>query len=184
MPPQGGWVHNKVTMNQITDDILKGASNTKTKVAKTTAQLPIFRDSSNLLFLLMKRMYHVPGKMAKTVDTAIHHADEISLAVAMANEMRGEDRCYYLGVAIANIHVLNNMLASFQIIGVATRGKKDDAKAGESQTSKAAIPCGFSKDEVKEMRKLLHRIMAQAIGWRDSVTRQGHATSNEKGGIA
>ena len=55
-------------MNQITDDILKGASNNKKKVVRTTAQLPIFRDSSNLLFLLMKRMYHVPGKMVRTLD--------------------------------------------------------------------------------------------------------------------
>lgn len=65
-------------MNQITDDILKGASNYKKKVIRTTAQLPIFRDSSNLLFLLMKRMYHVPGKMVRTLDTAVHHADEIN----------------------------------------------------------------------------------------------------------
>ena len=156
-------------MNQITDDILKGASNNKKKVVRTTAQLPIFRDSSNLLFLLMKRMYHVPGKMVRTLDTAIHHADEINTAIAMANEFRGEERSYYLGVAIANIHVLNNMLASFQIIGVAS--KKGKSKA----------PCGFSKNEVKDMKKLTLRILAQAVGWRDSVSRQGHTAQLKEG---
>lgn len=165
-------------MNQITDDILKGASNNKKKVVRTTAQLPIFRDSSNLLFLLMKRMYHVPGKMVRTLDTAIHHADEINTAIAMANEFRGEERSYYLGVAIANIHVLNNMLASFQIIGVASKEEKveDVVEKGKSKA-----PCGFSKNEVKDMKKLTLRILAQAVGWRDSVSRQGHTAQLKEG---
>ena len=157
-------------MNQITDDILKGASNTKARMVKTTAQLPIFRDSSNLLFLLTKRLYHVPGKMAKTLDIAIRHADEISMAVSMANEFRNDERAYYLSVAIANIHVLNNMLSSFQIIGVAAKGNANHTQS-----------YGFSKDEVREMKKLSHRIMAQAIGWRDSVTRQGHEAQRKEG---
>ena len=167
-------------MNEITDDILKGASNNKKKVVKTTAQLPIFRDSSNLLFLLMKRMYHVPGKMVRTIDTAIHHADEIATAIAMANEFRGEERAYYLSVAIANIHVLNNMLSSFQIIGVASKKGRADGLLGDGGTK---TPCGFSKGEVKDMKKLTLRILAQAIGWRDSVSRQGQAAQRKEGEV-
>lgn len=169
-----------MTMNKITDDILKGASNNKKKVVKTTAQLPIFRDSSNLLFLLMKRLYHVPGKMVRTIENAIHHADEVCTAVAMANEFRGEERAYYLSMAIANIHVLNNMLASFQIIGVAAKKKNEDASEENDGKFKIEKPCGFSKDEVKDMKKLLMRVLAQAVGWRDSVSRQGQMASVNK----
>ena len=108
--------------------------------------------------------------MVRTIDTAIHHADEIATAIAMANEFRGEEHVYYLSVAIANIHVLNNMLSSFQIIGVAAKGNANHTQS-----------YGFSKDEVREMKKLSHRIMAQAIGWRDSVTRQGHEAQRKEG---
>ena len=49
------------------------------------------------------------------------------------------------------------------------------------EKGKSKAPCGFSKNEVKDMKKLTLRILAQAVGWRDSVSRQGHTAQLKEG---
>lgn len=50
-------------MNTITEDIKAGAENYRKAQGTrkpTTAQLPVFRECANLLYMVMKEMYHAP----------------------------------------------------------------------------------------------------------------------------
>lgn len=87
-------------MNELTEDILKGAEANKSqqKKKRTTAQLPIYRDASNLLYIIMRVMYHAPRKMTKALDEAIVCGTELCRSLALANEVRGMERAAALNI--------------------------------------------------------------------------------------
>lgn len=138
-------------MNELTEEIYKGAEANRKEQAKirTTAQLPVFRDCSNLLYIIMKVMYHAPRKMTKPLDEAVACAVEMCRCVALANEMRGAERAGCINIAIANANTLNTVVGSLTYLGV------------------------FPKQTGRDFKKKTGRVIAQCIGWRDSATRQG-----------
>lgn len=143
-------------MNELTDDIRKGASanaeHERTR-KRTTAELPVFRDCSNLLYIVMRVMGGAPRKMTKAMDEAIGSASELVRSVAYANEVRGEERRAAINVALANANTLTTIATSLGHLGVLPR-----------QTA-------------KDFRRRAGRVVAQLIGWRESATRQGHKAS-------
>lgn len=148
-------------MNELTADIYKGAqTNMEQQTRKrTTAQLPVFRECSNLLYVVMKVMYHAPRKMTKPLDEAVACATELLRSVAMANEVRGIERVQAINIALANANTLNTIASSLSYL--------------------EAIP----KQTGKDFKKRIGRVLAQLIGWRESATQQGHVAP-PKGGAA
>lgn len=149
-------------MNTLTEDIVKGAEvyREAQKTRKlTTAQLPVFRECSNLLYLVMKEMYHAPRKMTKPMDEAVACATELCRSVAMANEVKGEERVEMCSIALANANTLNVIITSLGHLG--------------------AVP----KQTGKDFKARIGRVTAQVIGWREFATRQGQAVLT-KGGKA
>lgn len=148
-------------MNELTADIYKGAqANMEQQTRKrTTAQLPVFRECSNLLYVVMKVMYHAPRKMTKPLDEAVACATELLRSVAMANEVRGIERVQAINIALANANTLNTIASSLSYL--------------------EAIP----KQTGKDFKKRIGRALAQLIGWRESATQQGHVVP-PKGGAA
>lgn len=153
-------------MNTLTEDIYAGAENAR-RLAETrkltTAQLPVFRDCSNLLYVIMRVMYHAPRKLTKPLDEAVACATELVRSVAMANEVRGRERVSCVNIALANANALTTLCGSLAYLG--------------------AIP----KQTGRDFKKRVGRVVAQLIGWRESATQQGHAPSEsvmEKGGAA
>lgn len=141
-------------MNTLTDDIRQGAENNRQAERtrkRTTAQLPVFREAANLLYIVMKEMYHAPRKMTKAMDEAVACATELCRSLAMANEMRGDERVAYCGIALANANTLNVIATALCYLG--------------------AMPAQTGKD----FKKRIGRVTAQVIGWRESVTRQGQS---------
>lgn len=138
-------------MNELTVDIYKGAqANIEQQTRKrTTAQLPVFRECSNLLYVVMKVMYHAPRKMTKPLDEAVACATELLRSVAMANEVRGMERAQAINIALANANTLNTIVSSLSYL--------------------EAIP----KQTGKDFKKRIGRVLAQLIGWRESATQQG-----------
>ena len=147
-------------MNKLTEDIYSGAqaNQEQQKRKRTTAQLPIFRDCSNLLYVIMKVMYHAPRKMTKPLDEAVSCATELLRSVAMANEVRGVERAQAINIALANANALNTIVGSLSYLGV--------------------IPNQTGKD----FKKRIGRVLAQLIGWRESATQQGQ-NMLPKGGV-
>lgn len=138
-------------MNKLTEDIYKGAeANLREQANKrTTAQLPVYRDCSNLLFIVMRVMYHAPRKMTKPLDEAAACAAEMCRSIALANETRGVERASCINIAIANANTLNTIVGSLAYLEV------------------------ISKQTGKDFKKKIGRVLAQCIGWRESATRQG-----------
>lgn len=138
-------------MNELTADIYKGAQANKEQQnrKRTTAQLPVFRECSNLLYVVMKVMYHAPRKMTKPLDEAVACATELLRSVAMANEVRGMERAQAINIALANANTLNTIVSSLSYL--------------------EAIP----KQTGKDFKKRIGRVLAQLIGWRESATQQG-----------
>lgn len=148
-------------MNELTADIYKGAqANMEQQTRKrTTEQLPVFRECSNLLYVVMKVMYHAPRKMTKPLDEAVACATELLRSVAMANEVRGIERVQAINIALANANTLNTIASSLSYL--------------------EAIP----KQTGKDFKKRIGRVLAQLIGWRESATQQGRVVP-PKGGAA
>lgn len=141
-------------MNTLTDDIRKGAEvNKKQKVRRTTAQLPIYRDASNLLFIVIRVMTKAPGKMTKVLDETVACGTELCRSLAFANELRGAARAEAIGIAIANAYAMNTLVGSLAFLGI------------------------ISKEVHKDLKKKLKAIIAQAVGWRESATQQGRPAS-------
>ncbi len=141
-------------MNTLTEDIKKGAETFRQAEQtrkRTTAQLPVFREASNLVYIVMKTMYHGPRKMTKTLDEAVACSVELCRSLAMANEVRGAERVAYCNIALANANTLNVVATSLAYLG--------------------ALPSQTAKD----FKKRIGRVTAQVIGWRESVTRQGQS---------
>lgn len=147
-------------MNELTKDILKGAeaNQSQQKRKRTTAQLPVFRDASNLLYIIMRVMYHAPRKMTKSLDEAVACGTELCRSLALANEVRGAERAAALNIALANAYTLATLIGSLAYLGA------------------------ISKSTAKDLRKKINKIVAQSIGWRESATQQGLNTL-PKGGV-
>lgn len=146
-------------MNELTEDIYKGAQANKEQQTRkrTTAQLPVFRECSNLLYIVMRIMYHAPRKMTKPLDEAVSCATELLRSAAMANEVRGYERVAAINIALANANTLNTIASSLAYL--------------------EAIP----KQTGKDFKKRIGRVLAQLIGWRESAMRQGQSVQ-PKGG--
>lgn len=148
-------------MNELTEDIKRGAE-TYRKAQETrkmtTAQLPVFRECANLVYLVTKEMYHAPRKMTRVVDEAVACSTELCRCVAMANEMRGEARREYCNMALAQANTLNVLITSLGHLN--------------------AIP----KQTGKDFKRRIGKVLAQVIGWREFATRQGQNAPSEGGG--
>lgn len=147
-------------MNELTNDIVRGAENYRKAQEtrkRTTAQLPVFRECANLVYLVTKGMYHAPKKMTRVLDEAVACATELCRCVAMANEEKGEARREYCNMALAQANTLNVLITSLGYL--------------------EAIP----KQTGKDFKKRIGRVLAQIIGWREFATRQGQNEPTEGG---
>lgn len=127
---------------------------------RTTMQLPVYREASRLAYVLFRVLTTAPRKMTKMWDESMACAMEMLRTLAMANELSGEARMSYISMAIANTYALNTIIVSAEHLRV------------------------IGKREAEDMRKKTNSIIAQSIGWRESIRREGYAYDSEKGGEA
>ncbi len=147
-------------MNELTEDIMRGAETYRKAQEtrkRTTAQLPVFRECANLVYLVTREMYHAPKKMTRVLDEAVACSTDLCRCVAMANEMRGDARREYCNMALAHANTLNVLITSLGHL--------------------EALP----KQTGQDFRKRIGRVLAQVIGWREFVTRQGQNAPSEGG---
>ncbi len=136
-------------MNDINnEDLQKGVSQRKRQV-RTTAQLPAYRAAGNVLFLLTEVARDVPRKFLRLTDRVILDASELLKTIALANEFRGEERCYYLSLALANIQVVKTSANIMKHMGY------------------------LRKDRFNLLSSELKGVASQVAAWRDSVNRDG-----------
>ena len=136
-------------MNDINnEDLQKGVSQRKQHF-KSTAQLPVYRNAANILFLLTEVTRDVPRKLLRLTDRVLLDATELLKTIALANEYRGEDRCYYLSLALANVQVVKTTMGIMKHMGY------------------------IRKERHALLMTKLKAVAAQVVAWRDSVKREG-----------
>ena len=134
-----------VTMNELTEEIIKAGA--RKKRVQTTAQLPAYRAASNVLYVLTEVVAHSPRKTTRFSDRILADAADVLKSIALANEVRGEERIYWLGMAMANAQVIDTYAIVLNKTGV------------------------MSGERLKTLRQLIKSLKAQVAGWRESTNR-------------
>ena len=130
-------------MNDIkNEDLQKGVSQRK-RTPRTTTQLPAYRVAANILYLLTEVARDVP------TDRVLLDASELLKCIAFANEHRGEERRYYLSLALANIQVVKTGAGILKHMGY------------------------LRKERHTMLNGMLKNASAQVAAWRDSINREG-----------
>lgn len=128
------------------EEIAMSERNKKRK--QTTAQLPVVRDISNLLYQTVVIVRDSSRKLIKYTDVMLTNLNEVLASVNYANEVSGEERSQSLTNCIA---VMRTVRAEFVILH----------KIRE-----------ISKDCLNLCQKAIDRILAQLVAWR-SYNREG-----------
>ena len=130
-------------------------SNSKKKAKRTLRQLPVYRDTSNLKFMIVKLYKDIPVKLTKYLDCMIVTISEAKKCVGLAESSSGDERAEYLKVARVFIEDI-----------------QDDATI----LTKLNV---ISKEKDKQMKAQARSIIAQCVAWRDYTNGQGVATKDE-----
>ena len=134
---------------RITPEELARSNEAKKMRRKTSAQLPVFRDSANLMGKVASISLDSPRRLAKYIDCMIGNINESMITIAYANESSGEERARYISNSLSIMYVFRTQFAILQRIGV------------------------ISKDNLTLLKKEIDGVIAQLIAWRDFSTRQG-----------
>lgn len=130
-------------------------SKAKKKAKRTLRQLPIYRDTSNLKYMVVSLYNIVPVRMTKYIDSMVVTISEAKKCVGLAESSSGAERAQYLKVARVFIEDI-----------------QDDATI----LTKLNI---ISKEKDKQMKAQARSIIAQCVAWRDYTNGQGAETKDE-----
>ena len=104
---------------EVPQHIVAESENKKAKRRKTLPELPVYRGSANMKFIITKVMVGAPRKFAKFFDEMIITASEVSKSIGLAdNSTRNwEERVWYINCAIVLTYNIRNDFKILQQIG-------------------------------------------------------------------
>ena len=118
-------------------------------------QLPIYRDTSNLKYMIVSLYKIVPVRLTKYIDSMVATISEAKKCVGLAESSSGAERAQYLKVArvfVEDIQDDATILKKLNVIG---------------------------KEKDKQMKAQARSIIAQCVAWRDYTNGQGAETKDE-----
>ena len=122
----------------------------RAKRAKTLAELPVYRDSANLLLNVTEVVMRSPASLRKFHDELIATCFEILNSLGMADASRNpEQRVEYINCALSLVYTVKSSFAVLRKLGI------------------------LGKDAHNKRRDLTKRIIAQLVGWRDYTRGEG-----------
>ena len=122
----------------------------RAKRAKTLAELPVYRDSANLLLAIAEVVKRSGAPLRKFYDEMTASAFEILNSIGMADSSRNpEQRVEYINCAISLVSTVRTAFKVLCKLGI------------------------VSKDFNNKQRALTKRIVAQLVGWRDYTRGEG-----------
>ncbi len=143
-------MENNKTGVMLTEQEVRQSTENKKRRTLTTAQLPAYKTARSLMTLTLQVMRSVPRKYACFCDRLVGDIAEMMKSVAMAQESRGEERCFYIGNALGLSVCVKSYFADLHVIGV------------------------VGKDVRNKAQKLCESESSQLAGWRDFTLREGH----------
>lgn len=125
-------------------------STAKKKAKRTLRQLPIYRDTSNLKYMVVCLYDIMPRKLTKYIDAMLSTVREAKKCVGLAESSRDpEERAHYLRIARVFVEDI-----------------QDDATILSRKNL-------ISKEKEKQMKAQARSIVAQCVAWRDYTNEQG-----------
>lgn len=127
-------------------------SNIKKKSGKKTlSQLPVYRATANLKYIVTALVAKSPNKLRKFFDQMLANVSEVAKAIGMADISRGvQDRVWYIETALVLINEVRNdftILRKLQVI--------------------------VDKDLDNKAKAMVKSIIAQLVAWRDYTGGEG-----------
>lgn len=125
-------------------------STAKKKAKRTLRQLPIYRDASNLKYMVVCLYDTVPRNLTKYIDAMLSTVCEAKKCIGLAESSRDpEERAHYLRIARVFFEDL-----------------QDDATILSRKNL-------ISKEKEKQMKAQARSVVAQCVAWRDYTNEQG-----------
>ena len=134
-------------------DAEKSQSRENKKRHRTITQLPVYRNAVMLLDVIVDITAKSPRNLRKFTDSSFEMVNELMRYIGLAQEYRNEERIVCITEAISFVFVLKTHFAIYQRRGI------------------------IAKDLYNKIRALCDNTVAQLVGWRDSVRREGSESS-------
>lgn len=158
-------------------------SNTKKKSSKKAlAQLPVYRASANLKYIVTSLMVKSPRSLTKFFDQMLGTASEVKKSIGMASVARTPDeRAWYLDCAKVLVQDLSDDFTTLRRIEMPSKKKAD--KADESDADKSHRVPLVGRDLDNKVKALMKSIKSQLVAWRDYTMNEGanSETDSDKG---
>ena len=148
-------------------------SNTKKQRGKKTlAQLPVYRASANLKFIVATLMAKSPRSLTKFFDQMLGTASEVKKSIGLASISRTPDeRAWYLDCANVMVQDLSDDFTTLRRIEMPSKKKADKADGSDADKSHRVPLVGRDLDN--KVKALMKSIKSQLVAWRDYTTNEG-----------
>lgn len=162
-----------VVIPQLTEE----DSNTKkSKNKKTLAQLPVYRASANLKYIVTTLMAKSPRSLTKFFDQMLGTASEVKKSIGMASISRTPDeRAWYLDCACVLVQDLSDDFTTLRRIEMPSKKKTEEE--GDADKSHRLPLVG--KDLDNKVKALVKSIRSQLVAWRDYTMNEGAKSSDD-----
>lgn len=135
----------------IPDKAVSFSKEKKKAKKKTLAQLPVYRDVSNLKYIITSLICKSPNKLRGYYDEELSNISEISKSIGFANIARNVDeRVWYINCALVLVYEIKRDFVILARLNILT-----------------------DKDLSNKSKSLIKGIIAQLIGWRDYTIAEG-----------
>lgn len=138
---------------EIPPEVIALGKAVRAKRAKTLAELPVYRDSVNLLLVVAGMVMRSPNSLRKFYDEMIASTFEMLNSIGMADSSRDRGlRVEYLNCTLSLANTVKSAFTVLKKLGI------------------------LSKDADNKQKALVKRIIAQLVGWRDYTLGEGAAS--------
>ena len=153
----------------IPQETVEKSDTNKRKSKKTLTQLPVYRATANLKYIVTALMMKSPKKLTKFFDQMLVTVSEAKKSIGMADISRTpQDRSWYLDCARVLIQDVSDDFTTLRRLEV---------PASETADGKARRFPIVSRDLDNKAKALMKSITAQLVAWRDYTNNNEGANS-------
>ena len=147
---------------------------------KTLSQIPVYRASANLMYVVTEIVMRMPNKLRKYSDLMLLDARDLMQAIGYADTSRtDEDRVGYIDCAYVIICGLKCYIQILVHHGIMSQAKPRRQRKGDNQLAAPRIDKieKLDKDTSNKIDALIRSIIAQLVAWRENPRGQGAPSS-------
>ncbi len=145
----------------ISQETIERSDKIKKGARKSLAQLPVYREASNLKFVVVSMMAKAPNKLRRYFDQMIQNTSEICKSIGYADVARGDERVWYINCALVLAYEVRNDFAILCKLDVIV-----------------------SRDLNNKAKAMVKRIIDQLVAWRYYTSGEGNTPElGKEGGL-